>query len=612
MTHISTILGEDHAKLQDYLNGIKSGKIKHTFYDKTVKDANEMAVHFAGRKPEEILKKNRPNEPHEVREYRLEAWENVTESMGGKVLHTTSKIFDPKNYNISFPERPGVVSEQGDLGKYLSEGYGVYNSIWNYIRENLLKSNFSDPNSVILVFPDNPEIAAEDAPEEASTEFFRPLPFLYSSEEVRDFVDGLYYTIYIKGDHKVKNKPGILKIIDPFFVRIWTEQSGKLELKLQLAHGFGFPPAFRQGAEVEGRGPYFYKSFVKGVSPHWNKAAQRISDADASIISHLYPESYEVKSECKGCRGKGTIEVKDHEGNPVIQNGKAKVVTCKRCNGDGFTVNKGPFNTIELKPDELNPEIAPIIPPKAYISKELDPINILRDIIKEDVKAGFSAINMEILFKSGENQSGIAKVIDRSDLQAFLTRVSNHIFDYVVSKIINYTAIWMYKDILSESELKGFLDQIKIQKPKELNILGLDHLMMELKEATNSNVSSNYLRNIEIELINTRFANNEAERKKNKAIVNLKSFPNRTVDDLMGALAAGAIQKKDFIRNENIDELVNLAIIDDEEFLDLPMNDQIDKLNQIIDERFSPNEPNLIPNGGVVYNLRYNIIEYMI
>ena len=79
---------------------------KHKYYEKTVEHANAMGVHVNGEKPTSLLEEKRPNEPSDVRDYRLKVWKNITESLSGKVLHTISKIFDPKLFRIKYPDSP--------------------------------------------------------------------------------------------------------------------------------------------------------------------------------------------------------------------------------------------------------------------------------------------------------------------------------------------------------------------------------------------------------------------------------------------------------------------------------------------------------------------------
>ena len=159
--------GQDFSK---YLKAVTQAQqpYRHRYYKPTVEHAKSMGVHIEGFEPTNLLKQKRPNEPEEVRKYRIKTWKNVTESQSEKVINTVNRIFNSKFFKISFPEKPSIIPEDQDLPNYLNEDYGVYRSIWIFMRETLLKMTFSDPNGVCVIFPENP--TAE------GSEFYRPLP----------------------------------------------------------------------------------------------------------------------------------------------------------------------------------------------------------------------------------------------------------------------------------------------------------------------------------------------------------------------------------------------------------------------------------------------------
>lgn len=544
---------------------------RHKFYKKTVESAEQMGVHIEGFVPDKLLKMKRPNEPKEVRDYRLEIWKAVTKSASDKIVNTVNRIFNPRFFRITFPEKPSIIPENEDLGNFLSSNYGIYRSLWIFVRETLLKLTFSDPNAVCVVAPKN--LGAE------GSEFYEPLPLIYRAESVVDFVDDEYFTVFVpqKNGIKEKRSAGTLMIVDRYSIRVWAVTNSEVKLTLDFQHNLGVVPAFRLGGQIEGdKSPYYFSSFVQGIQPHWDKAITMISDLDGSIVNHLFPERYEWQDTCGTCKGDGNIT--------LTAGGKDRTVGCQSCSGTGWVTNKSPYGVISIKRDALTPEIQAPIPPADYITKDIEPIRELKTLIDDEMLKGYSAINMEILHKVGENQSGLAKTIDRQDLDSFLMRISNHVFDYQVRNIIDITARWRMSNILSELAMDDYVKGVTISKPKEFNVLSTEMLVQELQSATN--VSSNYYKHIETELINNKFSNNESERKKNLAIVKLKPFPNKTIDQLMSARAINAIKEIDVIRNENIDELVDVAMAENSGFLDLDFVKQLEVINAIIKKSY--------------------------
>lgn len=593
MITIEEILKAEGQNFNKYVQAIIKegrGSKRHKFYKETVKHAEEMGVHIEGFLPTLLLELKRPNEPPEVREYRLQIWKAVTKSASDKIINTVSRIFNKKFFRVEFPENPSIVPAEEELGKFFTENYGIYRSIWLFIKETLLKLTFSDPNAVCLVVPQNIDADGK--------EFFAPLPLIYRASTVVDFVDEEYFTIYIPAINSTKQggkRKGSLIIVDRVNLRTWSISGTTITLQINFQHNLGIVPAFRLGGQVEGAtAPYWYSSFVSGIQPHWDKAITMISDLDGSIVNHLFPERYEWQDTCTTCKSTGWIEV------DITASGKRRATPkrqkCNTCAGTGWVTNKSPYGVISLKRDALSPEANPPIPPAEYITKDIEPIRELKTLIAAEILAGYSAINMEILHKVGDNQSGVAKTIDRQDLDSFLMRISNHVFDYQVANIIEITARWRLSTVLvSETVLEDYINAITISKPKEFNVVGMDMLVDELKQAGTSNVSSNYYKHIEMELVNNKFSNNEEERKKNLAIIKLKPFPNKTIDQLLSANAMNAIKKKDLIRNENIDDLVDIALNEDKNFLELPFLKQLEKINAIIDKEFIDKPVETVP-----------------
>ena len=93
MSHLDiTKLEVRNKNFVDYLNGISELKIKHKYYDMTVRHAEDMGVHMEGEKPERLLNIQRPNETPEQKQYRLDIHEPVTMGLSEKVVNTVNNL----------------------------------------------------------------------------------------------------------------------------------------------------------------------------------------------------------------------------------------------------------------------------------------------------------------------------------------------------------------------------------------------------------------------------------------------------------------------------------------------------------------------------------------
>ena len=369
--------------------------------------------------------------------------------------------------------------------------------------------------------------------------------------------------------------------IDKNVVVLYKAKDKELfEVVAEYPHNIGEPPVFRLGGQIMGnKAPYWYHSFMSGVLPHWDDVVTLSSDLQAGIVNHLYLEKWEYTVDCDDCSGSGYTSIQDSylgvsaDVNVLLPNGgEGAKIACKSCQGSGKRVTRGPFNVTQINKDALSSEVASPIPPAGYISKPIEIIDKIKELIKEEKEAGFAAINMEIINKVGADQSGIAKTIDRTDLDSFLMRISNHVFDYILPNEIYYSMKWMYGAILTEDQiLENFPT---ISKPKSFEVLDVNMLQMEMKTASEANVSSNILKQIEGEIINTKYSSDEFERKKNNAIIDLDPLYSKGADELMTLLANGVIRKEDWVLHEYIDLAIDTLTEGSDQFLDLDKTKQ--------------------------------------
>jgi len=357
-----------------------------------------------------------------------------------------------------------------------------------------------------------------------------------------------------------------LTIYDTEYVRIFDrkKEGDDFKMSLEVKHDFGIVPAFRvRGVVIETEKPQWFESFIAGVLPHWDDAVCMFSDLQAAIVNHLYPEKWEFSIDCtnKDCRS-GQVNI-------TQANGTCADIECSTCHGTGKISTKSPFDIYQVNRDALVPDAPLPTPPFGYGEKELGSTELLEKLAEKEIDKGFVAINMDIVNDVPENQSGIAKTIDRQDLDSFLDVYSSHVFNYIIPNIILLIILWRYGKVLTESQIKEYFPNIK--EPTTFDVFSISLLTQELESLKAAGVSGSFVTGIQKDIIEKRFTDEETKAF-HKTIIDVDPLAHMSNDDL---LASGrVIGPDDLMIHAFAKDLIEQAMTTDEEFLNRPLNEK--------------------------------------
>jgi hypothetical protein len=446
-------------------------KKRHEGYVLSVDHAADMAVHIYAEKPYKLLNRVRPREDPAIKEYRLLSYEPVTTATSDKAMVTVQKIMNPKLYTIKFPE------SGKELEQYLFENYPYYRDMMVYINDVLIRGMIGDPNSVAIVMPLDMMIT--------DSEKAQPIIDIAKSSQVWDYEFGKWYLIHRKEEKKGKETFNWFHYIDKTSIIYFktTSRDSKDITITELAryeHGIGEPPVWFLGGIITkmSYNGALYRSFFSAAIPHWNKAVTGDSDLDGAYVNHMHPIRVEVTEDC----GFMFQEMRCNGGKINLQDGKS--VDCPSCFGTGRKSVKSPYGVYQVTKPGLGETAAPIAP-VSYVSVPTEPTRMLEERVQKQLDKGLAAINM--FFEVGENQSGIAKVLDRSELYDFLLTMSTVVFDVHITNIIYYTASYLYMN-----KVEGKIPEI--QKPTSFDLLTPQEEAVVLSAAQAAGLDNTYIR----------------------------------------------------------------------------------------------------------------------
>ncbi len=551
----------------------------HPLYIEMVIAALEMAVHIFGEKPRKLLKIVRPREDPEITEYRLNIFEPITQSKSDKAFTILLKIFNTKLWSINYKD-----NDQGhELQVFLEKNFYLFGDFILYIQKVLMKNMLADANGVVFYRPANFFIG--------QNEKIAPIPIVFNSRQILQFIPGMFYILLDSETIKSGNRElHQIWIVDSEKIQLFKERAGKQgtiiwTLEIDWVHDLGIVPIWDMGGLVDGRFQgFFYKSFFSPAAPHWNKAILSESDLDGAFINHMHPIRVEVGSDCD-------FQWEDQQciNGQIFDTNKNKNVTCSSCMGTGRKAVKSPYGVYIVNKDKFGEEVN--LDPVSFVSVPTEPTELLSERRDKQLKEGLEALNMEIADQTGENQSGIAKEIDRDPLNTTLQTISDHVFTIHIFNFIWFTGVYLFKTS-SGQDIETFKQNAigedgwfpAIIKPTQFDTLTIKELTKQLTEAKQGNLSSGYINSVQIDLNNKQFSADPALRKRINAITKLNPLPEKTVDEITNMSENGLTKKENAIISLNIEFLVDTAIIRDVGFLEKSRDEKFKILQALVVE----------------------------
>lgn len=572
------------------LKGIIKDDARHPLYAESVAHAEAMSVHIYGDKPYFLLERSRPREDPEVQAYRVENYEPTTKAGADKAIDIVGKIFNPSLYSINFKNNNDQSSQ---LQKYTLEYLPVYNSLPNYNKDVTLRKMLADPNGVMAV---KPAVVPE-----SDAERIEPVIVIYGSPNVW-YYDRDCFLIFHHKEEVDRQTRFYFEYYDKnqyieFYA--WYDEPEKMVhtvfVQKPYVHNIKSIPAWflRGKSKSLDNGSVLYESFFSSALPHWNLAVIHESDLLGAFINHMHPMRYEVVDECnfrypyEGVEYPCRMGIISYPG----KNGDEKI-TCPGCNGTGHTGMNSPFGIKAVSKSKLDEMQLPSgIKPFDYITIPTEATKLLKEHCKDMNNAAMCAINMDVENEVGENQSGIAKVIDRSAQWDTLFTIGSVVFDIHLTNQYFYINKYMFK---IESESLGKKEDVnlpEINKPTNFDILTTAELINNFQVAAKGGMDKAYLRIKSIEIANRDFATTPDVRKYLVTALNLDPLYGFSQDEINLGVNSGVIRKVDWAIHENLKPFMDRAIKEQKDFLEKTKDEQLVVLEKYGEELVKANKP---------------------
>lgn len=565
---------------------------KHANYKETVELAGKLKTHANGVCPENLIFNRRPSEPEEIKEYRKQIYIPKTKNPIAKVINSLEKIRRSEDWTIQYDKEKEkkTIPENETLESYCEQNYPGFTSITNWAFSELLKQYLLDANGVVAVVIDIVP---------ANNQYCKPVAKFFDSSQVIDFVEG-EYAILLSPDTSTYQTPGGKRtysdgaiyyiITDTQIVRYEQVNSAKdLEQKAIYNHNIGKLPVFKAGGLFFKRknNDTIYESRIASMVPCLDEAAREYSDLQAEIVQHIHSEKYAyTNSECKACRGVG-----------IIKNEAGESVECPTCRGTGSVLNVSPYGIHLINAAGAAEQQLPN-PPIGYVQKSVDIAKLQDERVRQHIYDALATLNMEFLAEVPLAQSGVAKTVDKDELNNFVNGIAEDIVR-ILDNVYYFISEYRYGiSVPGVQDRKDMLPRINV--PSKYDLLSSNMLLSDITAAKQASVNPVIMRALEVEYAKKKFNTDPDVSYEAQAVFELDPLYGLSEQDKMTRKSNGGVTDIDYIISCNIVQFIRRSVENDNGFYSLSPEKKREAIRKLAEEIKKVNQsvPNIAPDLG--------------
>lgn len=482
-----------------------------------------------------FLLNRHPRESDETLNWRFSRYKPLTKAPFQTVTElVTGAIFQDGNYSIDIPDQQDKDYIFGNnfhgtslVGYYANKGY---------------KHMIEDPNGLFVRVPRKPfyEYVVN---EEVEVDIW-----FISSCDIKHLTD----------DDVVFRHNGFYWHIDRN--TIWRYTEGDTGWKLYdeegyYAHMMGKLPVSIAQGEWNSAGYYdsFYDKAKAAADVYIDTfSSQQLVDKNAS-----HPFIIESAEDCPTCNGIGKFQNCGrchYTTDRCICDDQTQwsLTTCGTCNGS-TVIASDPSKRKIVPADQLKDgQHVQIVSPDVNVNKHH--IELCREImtaIKE-------ALHLNLIDQA---QSGKAKALDQDRQYKFISKISNHIFDDLISESI-YDIIAYRHVVASPEGVRPAVYPFKIIKPQQFDIRTAYELLEELEKATTSGAPKYVLGKQLYDFTDKQYSGDDIIRQKVWFIGQYDPYAMHKEDELISIKVLGGINQEQIILHYNLPVIFDSIVRD--------------------------------------------------
>ncbi len=481
-----------------------------------------------------------PRENDATRNWRFSQYRPLTKAPFAQITEIiTGAIFQDSNYDLNLQD---LQDEQYIWGNHFS-GYDIVGYFSNVAFRNMVE----DPNGVLVRIPASAGYEQTDDKLQVDIWFVNTKDIILHTQD--DFIflrNGYAWWVDKQTIWRFSYKP----------------DEKKYFLSQQDAHGYyahmlGRLPISIAGGVWNTQGYYdSYYSKAKAAADDFISAysAAQLVDKEAS-----HPFIVEASTDCADCRGLGQVQ-QDCDSCP---NG-VELVSCGSCYGSG-QVSRNPGQHIIVPQDKLK-DGSPI----QIVNPDVSINSHHRDVCAQVMGLIIEALHLQ---KTEEAQSGVAKAIDQERLYKFISNISNHVFDKLITDTL--------RDIIAyrnAGAVAGTVHPVeypfRVLKPTQFRIKTSADLLNEYATGKQAGMPVFIRRRMALDFVDKQYSGDAIMKKKAQLITQLDSLSVLSIDEMTALRNAGVVSDAELQYSRKLPAAIDALIRDNGEywFLNTPNN----------------------------------------
>lgn len=482
-----------------------------------------------------------PRESEETRNWRYSQYRPLTKAPFSRISEiVTGAIFQDGNYSLE-------ISNKDDY-EYIWGNNFQGNNIIGWYANIGYKSMVEDPNGLVVRMPKYPWYEYDGSePIEVDVLFINICDVkFYSKEDVIFCYNGYAWHI----DEQT---------IFRYYFDLQTKKYilAPNDADGYYAHMLGRLPVSVAGGIWNSRG--YFDSFYDKAKPAADDFISSYSSAQLIDKEASHPFITEVSEDCPDCTAGQIQEACTCGGSPenptdcnLCDSGCGyRLVRCGTCKGTGKVAND-PARRRIVPADQMGKELVQITNPDVGINKNA------RETVKGIMQMILDALHLTVI---DEAQSGAAKAIDQEGLYKFVSRISNHIFDNLITETL--TDIIAYRNVtVANGRLRPSVYDFKIVKPSQFQIKTAAALLDEFKTANEAKVPKSIQSQLVIDYVDKQYSGNDVIKKKTEILVQMDYLYMESSDDLVNLKVAGVAKTEDIEFSKRLPSMLDAIIRD--------------------------------------------------